>query len=336
MRQRQWSRRGVTLMMFGGLSAAIVGCTPVVEGTTEGFPDRPVELVVPFSAGGPTDIVGRIVADGLAQELSIDGQRAQMPVVNKPGAGGIVGTVDVMNANPDGYSLTMVTGTSYGSQPHFESTPYGPTALTPIAELTALPSVLVVNSDSDIKTFDDYLAEAEARPGGMRYGTTGVGSSAHVSFAALSGEAEIQTSDVPYEGNAPMINALLGNNLDSAVIQSVDAVPNVESGDFRALVVLGSHSPEGFEDVPLAKDLGYTIDNDLFFGIAGPPDMNPELVALLEKKIAAALDTEETKKRFANLKMKPVFKDSKSFQADINDMGTIVDKANEFNGGPLK
>lgn len=336
MRQRQWSRRGVTLLMLGSVSAAIVGCTPVVAGTADDFPDRPVELVVPFSAGGPTDIVGRIVADGLAQELSTDGHRAQIPVVNKPGAGGIVGTVDVMNSNPDGYGLTMVTGTSYGSQPHFESTPYGPTDLTPIAELTALPSVLVVNSDSDITSFDDYIAAADEQSGGLRYGTTGVGSSSHVTFAALSGEAEMQTSDVPYEGNAPMINALLGNNLDSAVIQSIDAIPNVESGDFRPLVVLGSHQPEGLKDVPLATELGYSIDNDLFFGIAGPPDMNPELVSLLEKKIKTTLNTKATKKRFANLKMKPAFKGSNAFQADVNDMGTVVDKANEFNGGPLK
>lgn len=336
MRHRQWSRRGITMLFLGSLAVAVVGCTPVVEGTTDGFPDRPVELVVPFSAGGPTDIVGRVVADGLAQELGAGGQRAQIPVVNKPGAGGIVGTVEVMNANPDGYSLTVVTGTSYGSQPHFESTPYGPTDLTPIAELTALPSVLVVSADSEIESFADYVAEANSRTDGLRYGTTGVGSSAHVSFAALSGEAEMQTSDVPYEGNAPMINALLGNNLDSAVIQSVDAVPNVESGDFRPLVVLGSHRPEGFEDVPLATELGYTIDNDLFFGIAGPPDMNPELVALLEKKIKAALATDATEKRFANLKMKPAFKGREAFQSDIDGMGTVVDKANEFNGGPLK
>lgn len=324
------------MLSLGSVTAAVVGCAPVVDGTTEGFPDRPVELIVPFSAGGPTDIVGRVIADGLAQELGDVGQRAQVPVVNKPGAGGIVGTVDVMNANPDGYSLTVVTGTSYGSQPHFESTPYGPTDLTPIAEMTALPSVLVVNSESDIKTFADYKAEAAFRSSGLRYGTTGVGSSAHVSFAALSGEAGMNTSDIPYEGNAPMINALLGNNLDSAVIQSIDAIPNVESGDFRPLLVLGTHRPEGFEDVPLATELGYTIDNDLFFGIAGPPDMNHDLVALLEDKIKATLKRDSTKERFANLKMEPVFKGSDEFQADIDKMGTVVDKANEFNGGPLK
>lgn len=336
MKHRQWTRRGLIVVSLGSLAAAIGGCTPVVEGTTEGFPQRPVELVVPFSAGGPTDIVGRIVADGLALELGSDGQRAQVPVVNKPGAGGIIGTVDVMNANPDGYSLTVVTGTSYGSQPHFESTPYGPDDLTPIAEVTAMPSVLVVSSDSDIKTFDDYVAEANSRSGGLRYGTTGVGSSAHVTFAALSGEAKMNTDDIPYEGNAPMINALLGNNLDSAIIQSIDAIPNVASGDFRALVVLGSRHPEGLEDVPLATELGYTVDNDLFFGVAGPPDMNPDLVALLADKIKATLQTDSAEERFTNLKLVPAFKGSDEFQADIDIMGLVVDKANEFNGGPVK
>lgn len=336
MKHLELSRRGFVALGIGTLGVALAGCAPVVQGTVKGYPERAIEFIVPFSAGGPTDIVGRIVAEGLAQELGKDGRRAEVPVVNKPGAGGIIGTVEVMNQNPDGYTLLVVTGTSYGAQPHFESTPYGPNDLTPIAEVAALPSVLVVNADSPIETFEQYVEEANTRPNGMQYGTTGVGSSAHVSFAALSGEADMSTSDVPYEGNAPMINALLGNNLDSAVIQSVDAIPNVESGDFRPLVILGSHRPEGFEDVPLATDFGYTIDNDLFFGIAGPPELPDEIVKLLQDAIESTLGSEATVERYSNLKMVPAFKPSDEFQADVDAMGEIVEQANEFNGGPLK
>lgn len=325
------------LAMVGTAGLLVAGCGDATTDESQDFPQDTIELVVPFSAGGPTDSVGRALAEGLEESLEKNGEPAEVVVVNREGAAGAVGTTEVVNANPDGYTLTLVTGTSFGVQPHVDSSPYGVDDLTPIAQVTSTPNVLVVNASSDIETFEDFVEYAEENPGEFNYGTTGVGSLAHANFAALSYEIGVETSDVPFDGNAPMINALLGENIDSGVIQTFDAIPYLEDESFRALGVIGTHVPDHplYEDVPLVSDLGYDVSQDLYFGLMGPAEMEDGVRDVLESGVQKALNEEDTVERFNALDLDPIFKTGDEFEADIADMGTVVERAEEANGGPL-
>jgi len=328
------SRKFLALATVGVVGTLVVGCGSDGE---EAFPTDSVELIVPFSAGGPTDAVGRAVAEGLEEHWSQDGDQAEVAVINREGAAGAVGTTEVINAEPDGHTLTVVTGTSFGVQPHVESSPYGPDDLTPIAQVTSTPNVLVVNTASEIETFDDFIEYAEENPGEFNYGTTGVGSLSHANMAALSHEVGVETQDVPFDGNAPMINSLLGENLDSGVLQTFDAIPHIEDGSFRALAVIGSRVPDhpAYEDVSTVEELGYDVSQDLYFGIMGPNGMDDELVSTLQTSIEETLESDLVVDRFNDLNLSPIFKTGDEFREDIADMGTIVERAEEANGGPL-
>jgi len=196
---------------------------------------------------------------------------------------------------------------------------------------------LVVNASSDIQDFDDFIAYAEDNPGDFNYGTTGVGSLSHANFAALSYEVGVETQDVPFDGNAPMINALLGENVDSGVIQTFDAIPHLEDGSFRALAVIGSHIPDHpeYEDVPLVSELGYDVSQDLYFGVMAPRETDEDVIEALEEGIRTALEDSETIDRFNAINLEPMFKPGDEFAEDIQDMGNIVEKAESANGGPL-
>lgn len=326
---------GFALVGIGGL--LVTGCSDSTDDGAEAFPQETIEVIVPFSAGGPTDSVGRALAEGLELSLGNNGATAEVVVVNREGAAGAVGTSEVVNSNPDGYTLTVVTGTSFGVQPHVDSAPYGVDDLTPIAEVASTPNVLVVNSASDIETFEDFVEYAEENPGEFNYGTTGVGSLSHANFAALSYEIGVETADVPFDGNAPMFNALLGENIDSGVVQTFDAIPHLEEGSLRALGVIGTRVPDhpAYEDVPLVSDLGYDVSQDLYFGLMGPVGMDDEVRDSLEAGVQAALEDDGTIERFNALNLEPSFKTGDEFADDIADMGTIVERAEAANGGPL-
>jgi len=239
------------------------------------FPTKPVTLIVPWAAGGTTDITMRALAEATAKHLG-------QPVIveNKPGAGGILGAAAMVNARPDGYMVTQIP-ISVFRIPHVERTPFDPmTDLTYIVGISGYTFGVVVRSESPWKTWSEFVTFAKANPDKISYGTPGTNTSLHITMEEIAFKQGIKWLHVPHKGNAPSMVALLGGHIDS-VADSTGWAPHVSAGKVRLLVTWGENRTKRWPDVPTLKELGYGIVSNSPYGLAGPKGMDPKVVKIL-------------------------------------------------------
>lgn len=247
----------------------------------EDYPTKPVEFTLPSSPGGSTDLIGRAVAAAMEEPL---GQ--PIPVVNKPGANGAVGGKEVLNSEPDGYKMVML----------FKSL----MAITPLAVEDADP---ITFDDMEVVgglTVEDYVLvtsaakhptedlEALLATPGLSYGTAGVGTGGQLSQALLLKSSGVDYQDVPFQGGAPAVTALLGDQVDAITVQVAEAMPHIQSGAFRPLVTFGEERSEFLPDVATAKELGHDVVVDQKRFIAVPKDTPEERVTVLATALTEA------------------------------------------------
>jgi len=250
--------------------------------------NKPITIVVPFAAGGPTDTSARLLADALSREMG-----NPFVVENVPGAGSVVGTTRVANASPDGYTLLWGTASSLAIAPKLnKNIRYDPVAsFAPISQVTAAPFVLVVAPKLEVGTLGDFVKLAKAQPGKLNFGSTGTGGSGHMVAELFNTSADIDTVHVPYNGGAPMMHALLAGDVDYIFDTPTTIVPMVQD---KRVVALGVTSKEPWEALPGVEPLdrqGYAgFDATTWFGVLAPRGTPPERVALLNKHIVAVLD----------------------------------------------
>lgn len=244
------SRRGLLM------AAGAAGLVPLGAEAQASWPTRPLQMVVAFPPGGQADVAARPVAAALER---IFGQA--VPVVNRPGAGGILGSASVARAAPDGYTALMALS-SLGVLPESERimgrTPaYTMEQLVPVARITADPTVLVVPASAPWKTLQEFVDAAKARPGAITYGSAGNYSTLHVAMAMLTGAASIDLLHVPFQGGGPALTALLSGTTEALASGPGPALPHVKEGRLRALACWGRERIAGFEEVPTFIELGY-------------------------------------------------------------------------------
>lgn len=238
------------------------------------WPTRPIQMVVAFPPGGQADVTARPTAAALERVL---GQA--VPVVNRAGAGGIVGSASVARAAPDGYTALLALS-SLAMLPESERiqgrTPaYTVEQFAPIARITADPTVMLVPASSPWRSVQDFVADAKKRPGAITFGSAGNYSTLHVAMAMLTGAADIDLLHVPFQGGGPALTALLSGTLDSLASGPGPALSHVKEGRLRALASWGRERIPGFEDVPTFIELGYSdvefyIWTGLFLPLATP------------------------------------------------------------------
>jgi tripartite-type tricarboxylate transporter receptor subunit TctC len=239
------------------------------------FPSRPVTLIVPWPAGGSTDLVMRALATSTEKYLG-------QPIVieNRPGAAGTLGASAMVNAKPDGYTITQVPITVF-RYPHQAQVGYDPLAdLTYIIGISGYTFGVVVRTDAPWKTWAELVAYAKANPGKLSYGTPGANTSLHVTMEDIAQRDGIQWVQVPFKGNADNMTALLGGHIQA----SADATgwgPHVDAGKMRLLVTWGPQRTKRWPDVPTLKELGYDIVSTSPYGIAGPKGMDPKVLKVL-------------------------------------------------------
>ena len=239
------------------------------------FPSRPVTLIVPWPAGGSTDLVMRALATSTEKYLG-------QPIVieNRPGAAGTLGASAMVNAKPDGYTITQVPITVF-RYPHQAQVGYDPLAdLTYIIGISGYTFGVVVRTDAPWKTWGELVAYAKANPGKLSYGTPGANTSLHVTMEDIAQRDGIQWVQVPFKGNADNMTALLGGHIQA----SADATgwgPHVDAGKMRLLVTWGPQRTKRWPDVPTLKELGYDIVSTSPYGIAGPKGMDPKVLKVL-------------------------------------------------------
>ena len=250
------------------------------------YPARTIVLVVPFPAGGPTDIIARIVASTLQQSL---GQN--VIIDNRVGAGGNIGIAYVARANPDGYTL-LFTSTAIAVNPGlFANLPYDPIKdFTPISEIVNAPNVLFVRPDSGINSIAELVARAKAEPNKLNYASPGVGTKSHLTGELLKLRAGINIQHIPYRGGGPATQALVSGTVQLASVALAPVEPLIKAGTVRALAVTGANRWYSLPDVPTMIESGYPgFVSDTFNALFAPAGTPPEVIALLVKQVREAM-----------------------------------------------
>jgi tripartite-type tricarboxylate transporter receptor subunit TctC len=251
---------------------------------SQGFPAKPIRYICPWPAGGSTDAVIRALATSASRTL---GQN--IIVENKPGAGGMLGAGELVNAAPDGYTLSQLPHGVFRI-PHMQKTSFDTLKdFTWIACLTGYTFGLVVPADSPIKSIADLVAWAKANPGKFSYGSTGTGTSPHLAVEEFAQRAGIQLNHVPFKGNADNMQAILGGHT-MAASDATGWAPHVEAGKLRLLATYGSKRTKRWPSVPTLDELGYKTVSDSPFGVCGPKGMDPAVVRTLHDAFRKTLE----------------------------------------------
>lgn len=255
-----------------------------------GYPDRPIKIIVPFAPAGPTDIMGRILAQNLGIALP-----GNLIVENRSGAGGNLGIGYTAHAEADGYTL-LVTSSAYVVNPSLYATiPYNPFKdFVPIAELGTSPNAILIDPKLGINSIADLIARAKAKPDELNYASPGAGTTPHLSGELLKIVGGIEITHVPFSGAGPAIQALLGGVTQLAVTALPPAIPYIESGAIKALAVTGSRRWIDLPNVPTMIDLGYKdFVTDTFQAFLAPAKTPPEIVARLSAASVGVLKKPE-------------------------------------------
>jgi tripartite-type tricarboxylate transporter receptor subunit TctC len=268
------------------------------------YPDKPIKLIVPFPAGGPTDGMARLVGQHLSQGLG-------QPVVidNRGGAGGTIATEVAANSAPDGYTLFFATTGTMAINPSlyrtFKVDPLK--AFDPVGSVASTTNVLVVSPALKVNSVKDLIALAKQKPGALTFGSAGNGSSNHISGELFKSIAEIDITHVPYKGSAPAFTDLLGGQISMMFDTVSSQVQHIASGKVKALGVTGKNRSEALPNIPTIAEAGLpNFEVTIWFGLAAPKGIPPEAVAKLQAQLGKVLAMPEVKAKLASLGAEPL------------------------------
>jgi len=264
----------------------------------QGYPDKPLKLVVPFPPGGPTDIVGRLVAQKLAEGIG-------QPVVveNRPGAGGTVGSTAVARAPADGYTLLYGSTTLAIAPSLYRDLAYDPrTAFAPISLVSRGPIIAAVNAQLPAKTLKDFIALAKSSPGRINYGSAGSGTPPHLAAELFKTVAGVDLVHVPYKGGGPAVSDLAGGQVQVIFEGLPTLLPHIKSGKVRALAITGAKRDPALPEVPTFAEAGLPgYDANFWNGLVAPAGTPAEVIARLNSVLVQALATPEVHAAFVRL-----------------------------------
>ncbi|MEO6623700.1 MAG: tripartite tricarboxylate transporter substrate binding protein [Burkholderiaceae bacterium] len=267
------------------------------------WPTKPVRIVVPFAAGGTTDITARLVAEELTQVL-----KQTFLVDNKGGAGGNIGATEVARAAPDGYTFLMGTpGTQAINQFLYPVMPYDTVKdFAPVSFVVRVPNVLVVNPGVGAKDIADLIAKAKLRPGGFSYGSPGNGSTGHLSTELFKTRAKVFVTHIPYRGSGPMLLDLMSGQIHMAIDNLPSAIPFIRSGKLVALGVTSDQRSAQLPDVPTVASAlpGYAAES--WFVLMAPANTPPAIINRLSAEVDKILRKPNVVERFKSLGADPV------------------------------
>jgi len=270
---------------LASLLACLLATGPVLA--QQAFPDKPLTLIVPFPAGGPSDALARALAQGMAADL-----KQTVVVENIGGASGTIGLTKLVNAAPDGYTMGFGTiGTHVANAALFKKLPYDPlTSFAPIGLAGTAPLLLAAKASLPVSNLKEFIAYAEANKAGMTYGSAGVGSISHYACVVLLSALKQNITHVPYRGVAPAMNDLMGGHIDFMCDQTTTALPQIAGGKIKALAVLSDKPVPQLPGIATAASAGYDVNlrswNALFVPKATPPAIVARLNAALRAAVA--------------------------------------------------
>jgi len=266
----------------------------------QGFPAKPVKIVVAFPPGGSTDITARLIAPKL-------GELWKQPVVveNKPGAGANIGTDYVAKSAPDGHTLLLATTALAVSAAVYEKLPYDPLAdLAPIAFVSSIPNLLVVTPSLPASTPQEFVAYARANPGKLNYASPGPATGQRLAFELLKQAAGIDVVHVPYKGGAPAGQAVMAGEVQAMIVNVVEAVPQVKAGRMKAIAATTAQRASMLPELPtLAETVTPGLDVSVWQGLLAPGATPQEAIERIGRDVAAVLAQAEVRGRLAGMGM---------------------------------
>ena len=259
------------------------------------YPARVVEIVVPFAPGGGTDLIARVIADRLSESL-----KQRFVIINRPGAATNIGTVAVVNAQPDGHTLLM-TSISLAANPSlYRKLPFDPqTALAPIVLVANTASILVVNPSLPVKSASELIAHLKAHPGELNYASYGAGSGPHLAAGLFQDTTGTRMQHVPYGGGSPATIAVLRGEVQMLMAGILAVGPLIQSGGLRPLGIAAATRTAALPDLPTFREQGIEYVNGTWFGLLAPANTPPAVIALLSREVNAALRSDAVRARIA-------------------------------------
>ena len=264
------------LAVLSMLPAAAMLAAGPASAQVRDFPNKPIELVVPFQPGGGTDALARAFAEATRKHMP-----QSVVIVNKPGASGAIGWQDVINAKPDGYRLAVVT-VELTTLPHMGLAKFTYDDLAPIARLNADQAAITVRADAPWNTIEEFLAAAKKDSGKLSMGNAGNGSIWHLAAAALEDKTGTKFNHTPFQGAGPAVLALLGGHIDAVAVSPAEVTTYVQAGKLKTLAVMAEQRVKGFDKVPTLKERNIDLVIGTWRGIAAPKNTPPEVIAYLK------------------------------------------------------
>lgn len=302
-------QRRAVLRALAAMSAT-AACPVLAQGSA--YPSRPIELIVPFAAGGGTDVLARAFAEAARKHLP-----QNLVILNKSGASGAVGWADLVSAKPDGYRLAVIT-VELTMIPHLGLAKFTADDMTPVARLNADPATIAVRADSPFTTIEAFLAAARKQPDSIRVGNAGPGSLGHLSAAALEDKAGVRFNHVPFRGANPAVLDLLGGHIEAVAVTPVEVATYVAAGKIRPLAVMSEQRIKaGWENVPTLKERNVDLVIHGWRGIAAPKGTPPDVVARLGSAIAKTMQDPALRETMAKQNMGEGYLDEAAFKRVI-------------------
>jgi len=293
------------------LAAASLALAAAAAHGADAYPSRPVRLVVPYAPGGNTDVLARLIGQGLTRSL---GQ--QVVIDNRPGGNTLIGTELVARANPDGYTLLLTTLTHAVTPSLYSKLPYDARSdFTPITLAVRLPNVLVVHPSVPAASLAELIRYARANPGKLSYASTGSGTSPHLSMELLKTMAGIDLVHIPYKGGAPAMTDLVGGQVAAQFIGLPVAVPHIKAGRLRALALTSGARSPAVPDIPTVGETLAGYELDPWFGVLGPRGLPSPIAVRLQTEIAGVLRAPALKDQLVSLGAEPVASTPAEFSA---------------------
>jgi tripartite-type tricarboxylate transporter receptor subunit TctC len=289
------------LNLFAMLVAAGLSSTSLVA-HAQAWPAKPIRLVVPYAAGGPTDVVARLVAK------KVEGAIGQTIIVdNKAGAGGTIGVDATLKAPADGYTFALAAPGPLAGMPQLMKVPYSLSNVDYLTLVARIPAVIVVNANSGISSLADLVSKAKASPGKLAYSSAGAGTTPHIGAELLKQEAGIDLLHVPYKGAAPAVTALLGGEVQLAMVDLLPVLQHVAAGKLKILAVAGAARAPQAPDVPTTKEAGLpNVLMDTNYGVIAPTGLPADVQKKFREAVVAAVQSPDLKEQLLKQGAVPV------------------------------
>jgi tripartite-type tricarboxylate transporter receptor subunit TctC len=289
----------------------------------QGYPAKPIRIIVPFTAGSATDVVARLIGERLNAAWG-------QPVVvdNRPGAGGSIGIAQAAKADPDGYTLAVVSTGHAVNHVLYKDLPYDTlNDLSGVAPLASLPSVLVVSPSLGVSSVKELVAMVKAKPNQLNYGTAGVGSAAHINSEKFNFAAGLRAVHIPLKGTPPILSETMGGRVHFAWVPSLSSMGLLKDGKLRALAVSTPKRIAALPDVPTIAQAGFPGGEfNFWLGMLAPSKTPRDTLARLNSEIGRALKSAEVIERLAKLGAEPMSMDPAEFDAFIRREHEVLGK----------